>query len=131
MAKEMEKHVQNRILIWIIAFSGIILLNHFDAPYYVKTNAFSDISSAYAANGKNEKYPYGGSRGGIYGEKRSVSSKEEAAKILKDFFADRAVTIGEISEKDLYYEAEVLDKNGKIVDKVIVDKRTGRIRSIY
>lgn len=30
-----------------------------------------------------------------------------------------------------YFEAYVRDKKGNLLDRVIVDKRTGRIRSIY
>jgi hypothetical protein len=127
----MEKHVRNRLIIWGIAISGLFLFNHFVPLSGVKPNTVSFVSATYAADGKNEKYPYGGSRGGIYGEKKTVSSMDDAAKILREYFSNRALTIGEIREKDLYYEADVLDKNGKIVDKVIVDKRTGRIRSIY
>jgi hypothetical protein len=84
-------------------------------------------SCAYAG----EEGPYGGSQGGTYGEKQQVTTKEEAKRLLKDYFSRRDVNIGEIREKQYYFEADILDGKGKVVDKVIVDKRTGRIRSIY
>jgi hypothetical protein len=38
---------------------------------------------------------------------------------------------GSIEEKDSYFEADIVSPDGPVVDRVIVDKRTGRIRSIY
>ena len=78
-----------------------------------------------------EKTPYGISEGGDYGEQKRVTSPEQARRILQDYFAGKDVKIGRVSEKELYYEAEIRDASGKVVDVVIVDKRTGRIRSIY
>ena len=80
---------------------------------------------------KSEGYPYGGSKEGGYGEKKEVLTAADAERVLRQYFAKRNVTIGEIREKDLYFEAEVKDKGNKVIDKVIVDKRTGRIRSTY
>jgi hypothetical protein len=74
--------------------------------------------------------PYGSSKE-TYGERRHVATKDEARKLLKDYFSGRDVTIGEIREKQYYFEADITDRSGRLVDKVIVDKRTGRIRSIY
>ena len=80
--------------------------------------------------------PYGsycrGPRRGWYGARRPVRSLGEAERIIRDHFApDADVEIGNVVEKDRYYEAEIRDKKGNTVDKVIVDKRTGRLRSIW
>lgn len=79
--------------------------------------------------------PYGGYKKGkadsSYGEKRPVATLEEAKKVLIAYFAKKDIKIGEIKEKELFFEAEIRDKNNNLVDKVIVDKRTGRIRSTY
>lgn len=73
-----------------------------------------------------------GYRGGWYGAKRLVSTSEEAREILVRFFAPYSnLRIGTIREKASFFEAEIIDRNGAMVDLVIVDKRTGRIRSIY
>lgn len=66
-----------------------------------------------------------------YGEKRPVTSLGEAKKALGEYFSKKHVRIGEIREKELLFEAEILDKKDQVIDKVIIDKRTGRIRSIY
>jgi hypothetical protein len=87
--------------------------------------------AAHAADVQGGSSPYGGSRSGAYGEKKAVATAEDARKILREYFLKKDVKIGEIKEKDLYFEAEIRDKNNKPIDTVIVDKRTGRIRSIY
>jgi hypothetical protein len=68
---------------------------------------------------------------GSYGEKKEIATSEDAQKALSKYFSKRDVIIGEIIEKELYFEAEIKDKKGSVIDKMIVDKRTGRIRSIY
>lgn len=82
-----------------------------------------------------DKSPYGdykkGTADGSYGEKRPVTTIDEAKKVLSEYFAKKNVKIGEIREQELFFEAEIRDKGNALVDKVIVDKRTGRIRSIY
>jgi hypothetical protein len=78
-----------------------------------------------------ERAPYGISEGGEYGEQREVTSRDQARKILEEYFSKKDVKIGKITEKKLYFEAEIMNRDGKLVDTVIVDKRTGRIRSIY
>lgn len=79
--------------------------------------------------------PYGdycyGPGGGWYGAKRGVDSTGEAKSVLQDYYAGDDVTIGKIVKKENYFDAEILDRNNRIVDRVIVDRRTGRIRSIY
>jgi hypothetical protein len=39
--------------------------------------------------------------------------------------------IGELRERENYFQAEIRDGRGNVIDRVIIDKRTGRIRSIY
>lgn len=66
-----------------------------------------------------------------YGQKQKITTSAEAQKALKNYFAGKDLIIGEVIEKELYFEADVMDRNKAVIDKVIVDKRTGRIRSIY
>ena len=87
-------------------------------------------SAANAGDRRSIDYPYGESRGG-YGERRAVSSVQEARRMIKEYFARRDVKIGDIRERELFFEAEIRDRRGAFVDKVIIDKRTGRIRSTY
>jgi len=68
---------------------------------------------------------------GDYGEKQKIATSAEARNALKKYFAGKDLIIGEVVEKELYFEADIMDRNKTVIDKVIVDKRTGRIRSIY
>lgn len=82
-------------------------------------------------NAVGERSPYGSTNEGLYGQRRVVLSKEDARRILKRYFFRRNVKVGEIWERKFYFEAEIKDRNGDLLDIVLIDKRTGRIRSIY
>lgn len=115
----------------ICAFGLILLFWMFwSAPVFFGFPVYPDpvCAVAFAADAKS---PYGSSEGGEYGEKRTVSSENEARRVLNEYFSKRNVKVGKITERQLYFEAEITDKNNKVVDVVIIDKRTGRIRSIY
>ncbi len=83
-----------------------------------------------ASDRRSRDYPYGESRGG-YGERKKVSSGQEARRMIKEYFSRRDVKIGDVREREIFFEADVRDRRGALVDKVIIDKRTGRIRSTY
>jgi hypothetical protein len=70
---------------------------------------------------------------GPYGVRKPVKTADEAKQVVEKYFSScgQALRCGKIEEKNLYFEAEVLDRNGAIIDKAIIDKRTGRIRSIF
>jgi hypothetical protein len=75
--------------------------------------------------------PYGGPQRGGYGERRAVQSRVDAQRMLNDYYMRRSMRIGPIRENRFYYEADILDRNNRFIDRVIIDKRSGRIRSIY
>ena len=72
-----------------------------------------------------------GPRGGWYGARNPVKTAEEARSLLKQYFEGQDVVIGKITARKWFFEAEIRDKKDTLIDRVIVDKRTGRIRSIY
>ncbi len=78
--------------------------------------------------------PFGGyckgSDWGWYGARKTVKTVEEARKILREYYMNADVKIGKVKERQGFFETEIRDKNDKLIDVVIVDKRTGRIRSI-
>ena len=78
--------------------------------------------------------PYGGyCRGqhwGWYGANQPVATVEEARKNLEKYFEGQDITIGTIIERRGFFEAEIKDKKDAVIDRVIVHKRTGRIRSV-
>jgi hypothetical protein len=87
--------------------------------------------------GAYEGMPYGqfcpGMGMGPYGVRRPVKTADEARQVITTYFSSigQALYPGKIAEKNGYFEAEILDRTGAPIDKAIVDKRTGRIRSIY
>jgi len=84
---------------------------------------------------KSERYPYGhyypGPREGEYGQRKTIRTEAEARKILMNYFSPQRATIGEIRERGWFFEAEIRDIHNIPIDRVIIDKRTGRMRSIY
>lgn len=69
---------------------------------------------------------------GCYGARQPVKSIEEARKQLETYFADREdVVIGAIEERRWGFEASILDRNNKPIDRVMIHRKTGRIRSMY
>jgi hypothetical protein len=69
---------------------------------------------------------------GWYGAKRTVKTPVEANEIILQFYVPRqGIRIHRVIESPLFYQAEILNSKGVLVDMVIIDKRTGRIRSIY
>lgn len=91
-------------------------------------------SDVHAMNGMNGGMgPYGDycPMWGSYGARKLVKTADEAKKILQDYFSKEDVKIGRITERRWFFKAEILDKNNALIDVVIIDKRTGRIRSIY
>jgi hypothetical protein len=70
-------------------------------------------------------------RGDWYGASKPVTSEKEARELLQNYFSGQEYTVAGITEKKWGFKSEILDKNGKVIDKVMIDKRSGRIRSIY
>ncbi len=109
----------------------------FVACLLLSAGFFADPAPSFSQPDCNwrEQRPYGdycrGSRWGWYGAKNPVKTAEDAGTLLKRYFEDKDVVIGKITEREWYFEADIKDKEEKLVDRVIVDKRTGRIRSIY
>ena len=82
--------------------------------------------------------PYGhycpGMQWGPYGVRRPVTTVDQAKEVIEFYLTchnDQGLSVGNIEEKKWFFEAEILDKDKKVIDKVIVHKRSGRIRSIY
>jgi hypothetical protein len=81
-----------------------------------------------------ERRPYGdyccNQQNGWYGARREVNSARQARTVLQNYFAARKVVIGPLRERPMFFEADITDASGKMIDRVIVHKRSGRIRSI-
>lgn len=72
-----------------------------------------------------------GSEWGWYGARKIVRTTGEAEKIIKSFFLPEKVSVANLREKTTFFEAEVRGSGNTVIDMVIVDKKSGRLRSIY
>jgi len=68
--------------------------------------------------------------GGWYGNKRPVLRDEEAARILTRYYETKGLTVGKLREHKDFFQAEVY-RGDTCVDRVIIHRATGRIRSLY
>jgi hypothetical protein len=79
--------------------------------------------------------PYGGycqgPRWGWYGARTPIATIDEARKHLEKFFEGQSVTIGTITEQEMFFKADIKDHEGRLADQVIIHKRSGRIRSTH
>jgi hypothetical protein len=66
----------------------------------------------------------------IYGTLREPIPPPEAVHAMKKYYEARGYDLGAVYHKGRFIEAEIFRK-GKQVDKVLFDRRTGRVRSIY
>lgn len=97
------------------------------------------VTNIFAQTEKLEKTfpesPYGefrkNYRKGMYGKPFLINSKEEAMDVIRDFYSDRKIKFGDVKERKKFYIIEVLDESDNLIDIILVNKRSGRIRSIY
>lgn len=97
---------------------------------------FSGSSALAEDECRGERYPYDnyceGKQWRDYGERKAIRSAAEAKRALSEYFSSvpgAKITI--IKEKKWFFKAEIRDRKETLIDIVIIDKRSGRIRSIY
>jgi hypothetical protein len=65
-----------------------------------------------------------------YGVCRDVIPVKESVNAISKYYRDKGYTVGNIYHKGRFIEADIF-KDGKQVDKVLFDRKTGRLRSVY
>lgn len=75
----------------------------------------------------------GSRRGGPYGGRNPVATVQQATQAIEKCLSIRnqGLHTGRTLDNRGYFEVELADRNGVIVDRLIVVKRNGRVRSIY
>jgi len=69
---------------------------------------------------------------GWYGARRVVKTPLEAREILEQFLLhNRGLRVVKIVDKPHFFVAEIINSRGTIIDLILIDKRTGRIRSMF
>ena len=93
-----------------------------------------DVLAMMHGEGRHMR-PFGGyckgPKWGWYGAGRQIKTVEEAKELVTEFLSDTDLSAGEIRNRETYFEVEIKDEGGEVIDLFIVDKRTCRIRSAY
>jgi hypothetical protein len=79
-------------------------------------------------------YRYEERRGPYYGQPREPLKEEDAKNRIEnmlEYSRNPNLKVGKIQDKGDYFEAEITTNDGSLVDKLLVDKDTGRMRSVY
>ena len=81
--------------------------------------------------GNNRVTPYGDycKECSTYGTCRSILPLKEAIAAIEKYYEDKGCTVGRMRHKGRFIEAEIYRGN-RLVDKVLFDRKTSRIRSI-
>jgi hypothetical protein len=65
-----------------------------------------------------------------YGKSKSFHTYKQAEEALRHYYSKKGLEIQIIGSKERFMKAHVM-KEGEVVDTVVFDRHTGRIRSIY
>lgn len=69
---------------------------------------------------------------GWYGARREVKTPVEAKEILEHIFVHNTnIKTITIRERAHFFVAEIKNKNDAMIDLILIDKRTGRVRSMF
>ncbi len=120
----------------VIFFIAVIVLAGLAVAGFIRPPIRSGpVPSCCQPGGKCTCSPFGsyckGRRWGWYGANKAVKSAGEAEAAIKRYYFPEKVNIARITGKSTFFEAQVKDSTNRPIDTVIVDKRTGRISSIY
>lgn len=77
---------------------------------------------------------YGPQSGPQYQQPSRAMEEKDVKLMLENYLKSTRnpnLKLGKIQEKDSVFEAEILTKDGSLVDKIAVDKATGWMRSVY
>ena len=98
---------------------------------YVLIPVFLSASIAYAGAPKKAVTPYGDSCPlcGVYGYCSKQPSDEKAAAVLRAHYGKKGLGAAVTKRAGRFLEAEIYRGN-KTVDRILLDLRTGKIRSI-
>ncbi len=90
------------------------------------------FSGAYAMHEKGPVTPYGDfcPMCSHYGTGDTSMSHDDAKKAMLDYYHGKGLTVEIQNKRGRFIRAKIKDRD-KVVDEIIFDRRTGRVRSIY
>lgn len=111
------KDMKKRYITSLIVISALMLI-----PF----------SAVFAWHHEKTVTPYGDfcPRCGQYGTCKALMNTEDAEKAMIDYYNEKGFDVEIEDIKGRFIKAKIKDKSG-VVDVIIFDRRTGRIRSIY
>lgn len=89
-------------------------------------------AASFSFGGEGPVTPYGGycKDCAVYGACRDSIPPGVAIQSLRKYYGERGYRLGNVAHKGRFIEAEVF-QNNRQVDKVLFDRKTGRVRSMY
>lgn len=92
----------------------------------------SPVSEASAWTHEKPVTPYGDHcpRCTNYGICESPMDHEDARRAMFDYYHKKGLSVEVLNKKGRFIKAKIKDKDN-VVDVIIFDRRTGRVRSIY
>ena len=90
------------------------------------------ISGADAGHENSKVTPYGDycSRISHYGMHKSIIDMKHAEEALKHYYGEKGLDVEVVSREGRFIKAIVKDEHA-VVDTIIFDRNTGRLRSVY
>lgn len=90
------------------------------------------VAASFSYSGEGPVTPYGAycRDCAVYGACRESIPPREAIQSLRKYYEERGYRLGNVAHKGRFIEAEVL-QNNRQVDRVLFDRKTGRLRSMY
>jgi hypothetical protein len=90
------------------------------------------VSGADALHEKEKITPYGDycSRMSHYGMHKSIIDLKHAEDALKHYYDEKGLDVEVVSREGRFIKVHVKDEHA-VVDTIIFDRRTGRLRSVY
>jgi hypothetical protein len=77
---------------------------------------------------------YGPPSGPQYQQPNKPLTEKDVREMVENYLQSTRnpnLKLGKITDKDHYFEADILTRNDALVDKILVDKQTGWMRSVY
>ncbi len=96
---------------------------------------FMLLRGAYAGDVRSERNPhmitpYGDTCKGSYGVLRHHMTVHDAVEAMRLYFAKKGLRIEIVDHWNRFIMADIYDGDA-VVDRVIMDRKTGRVRSTY
>lgn len=116
-------------LIFLSVVSAVFLTTGFVSTSY----AIDSPPKCYRFNNEAVPYGYYGHhwRKTGYGQRINIRNIEEAISVVQEFYKSPNLKVVPVKESYRFYKMEVQDDHNTVLDIVIVDKFSGRVRSIY